>query len=145
MEAVLNSFKSSKAPGLDGLIVEVLRSSWEWVKEECLEVVHAFWSDGLLTTLAVRGVIRLIPKKGDLDFLTNWRPITMLSLIYKLTRKLIVARVKTLLEFLVDLQQIGFIRGCKILDNILAFKVGKDFVKAKKLLALVLKLDFLKA
>lgn len=44
-----------------------------------------------------------------------------------------------------DAQQIGFVRGRHILDNILAYKVGKEFSKIKKFLAFLLKLDFLKA
>lgn len=46
---------------------------------------------------------------------------------------------------LVDLEQYGFIKGHKILDNILAFNVGRDFVKAKKLRDFLLKLEFWKA
>lgn len=33
---------------------------------ECLEVICAFWSDGILTVGATRGVICLIPKFGEL-------------------------------------------------------------------------------
>lgn len=54
VEVVLCSFKVGKALGLDGLTVEVLQFSWEWVKE-CLEVIHAFWADGILTAMVARG------------------------------------------------------------------------------------------
>lgn len=91
------SFKSSKAHGLDGLTVEVLRGSWDWVKEECLQGIHAFWADRIMTACALRGVISLIPKLGDLDFLTNWCTITMLFVIYKFISKIIATRMKGLM------------------------------------------------
>lgn len=46
---------------------------------------------------------------------------------------------------LVDLQQIGFIVGRKTLDNILAFRVGREYVCWKRILAIFLMLDFQKA
>lgn len=52
----------------------------------------------------------------------------MLNLIYKLINKLIAARMKPYMEILVDLQHTGFIVGKSIFYNILAFKVGKEYV-----------------
>lgn len=49
------------------------------------------------------------------------------------------------MELLVDLQQIGFIAGRNIVDNILAFWVGKEHVTKKKLRAMCIKYDFMKA
>lgn len=46
---------------------------------------------------------------------------------------------------IVDYQQTGFIKGYHIQDNILAFKLGKEFVKRTRQLACFLKLDFVKA
>lgn len=145
VEVVVMSLKARKSPGLDGLTPKVLKCSWGWIKEELWEVVKAFWADGVLTTIDARGVIRLIPKLGELELLKNWRPITMLSLIYKILSKILATHLKPFMQFLVDLEESGFIKGRKILDNILAFKIGKDYAKFKKLLAFLLKLDFIKA
>lgn len=91
IDAIIKSFQIGKSPRLDDIIVGVLRGSLEWVKQDFVEVVCVFWIDGILTSRMLRGVIKLIPKLGDLEFLTNWRPITMLTLIYKVISKLLVA------------------------------------------------------
>lgn len=80
-----------------------------------------------------------------MDFLTNWRPITLLTLIYKILSKIIANRIKPFMELLVDPQQTGFIFGQNIMDNILAFTVGKEYVRLRKLLVILLKVNFLKA
>lgn len=69
----------------------------------------------------------------------------MLTFIYKLISKLLARHLQPFMHGLVDREQSGFIKGHKILDNILALKVGKEYIKLKKLLALVLKVDFMKA
>lgn len=69
----------------------------------------------------------------------------MLTLIYKIISKLIALRIQPLMGRLVDKEQIGFIERCHILDNILMLKIGKEFVKFKKLAAVLLKLDFMKS
>lgn len=68
IEEVIKSFKPRKSPGLDGPIVEVLRACWEWVGGLYLEVIFAFWRDGILTPGVVRGIIKLIPKEGMMLF-----------------------------------------------------------------------------
>lgn len=67
-------------------------------------VIQDFWADGILTSDAARGVIKIIPRSGSLDFLKDWRPITMLMLMYKIISKILAARLKTFLPFLVDAQ-----------------------------------------
>lgn len=98
-----------------------------------------------MTTGALRGVICLIPKRDDGEPLKNWRPITMLSLIYKVVRKLLALCLEAFMSTLVYKEQFGFIKGRWILDNIILLKIGKEFVIFKKLAALLLKLDFMKA
>lgn len=68
-----------------------------------------------------------------------------MSLLYKVINKLIANGLKHFMNKLVDLQQTRFIARRKILDNILAFHVGREFVRWKKLLIIFLMLDFQKA
>lgn len=46
---------------------------------------------------------------------------------------------------LIDPQQKGFIKGQHIQHNILAFKLGREYIKFTRQLASFLKLDFVKA
>lgn len=69
----------------------------------------------------------------------------MLSMTYKIISKLLACRIKPLIPSLVDEQQTGFVPGRSILDNLLAFRLGEDWVKITKQLVALLKLDFIKA
>lgn len=69
----------------------------------------------------------------------------MLNLVYKIISKLIANKMKLAMPQLIDSQQIGFIAGRNIVDNILTFKVAKEFAQKKKLLAILLMMDFMKA
>lgn len=94
IEDVVIRLPNSKSPGLDGIIVEVLCKCRDWLREECEEVFQHFWSDGVLTPGAIKGVIHLIPKLGELFLLHNWRPITLMTLLYKIISKLLANRMK---------------------------------------------------
>lgn len=54
-----------------------------------------------------------------------------MTLLYKIINKVLANRLKEFLGFLVDKEQFGFIVGRRILDNILAFRVSREFVKSK--------------
>lgn len=69
----------------------------------------------------------------------------MLTLTFKIINKLMANRMKKVDPFLVDKQQIGFIKGRGILDNILAFKIGQDYCKCLKILGVALMIDFARA
>ncbi|KAL3685489.1 hypothetical protein R1sor_003511 [Riccia sorocarpa] len=115
-----------KAPGLDGISANVLRLMWDDAKDLCMQMLLAFWHDQQLPTTAKRGVIKLIAKNEEKFKLTNWRPITLTWITYKLASKLIADRIKPLLPKLVSRQQTGFIPA-----------TGQE--------AIFLKLDFVKA
>ena len=50
-------------------------------------VVNAGWDRGVLPDGMVRGVVRLLFKKGDRKDLKNWRPISLLMLITSWLRR----------------------------------------------------------
>lgn len=108
-------------------------------------MVAQFWEDGIMTSKAAMGVIKLVLKGGDPRSLKNWRPLTMQTTTLKIISKIIARRFKKVIDHLVDGQQTGFIRGRSILDNILAFRVGQDFVRSKYIVVVFFMIDFMKA
>jgi len=66
-----------------------------------------------------RGVITLVPKEdSNLLSLSNWQPITLLNLDYKIASKVIAKRMEKVLRVLINPDQTGFIKGRYMGQNI---------------------------
>jgi hypothetical protein len=55
--------------------------------------------------------IKLIPKKGDLTQIKNWRPISLLSNFYKIISRAINARLRVVAPRILSRAQKGFVPG----------------------------------
>ncbi len=71
----LQGMESGKAPGIDGLPVDFYKSFWAELGVDLLQVLSDSLSKGMLPLSCRRAVITLIPKKGDLTDIKNWRPV----------------------------------------------------------------------
>ncbi|KAL3696995.1 hypothetical protein R1sor_011071 [Riccia sorocarpa] len=145
VDHIVKILPSEKAPGLDGVTAEVIREYWELIRSDCLELMLAFWQDGRLTSNMKKGAIKLIPKSEEKSKLKDWRPISLLGIMYKILSKLLAERLKGLLPGLVDGQQTGFVLGRSIFDSVLAIKLGQEWSQMSGQQSLFLKLDFVKA
>ena len=62
--------------------------------------------------------ISLIPKTMDPSTFADFRPIALCNLIYKISSKIIVNRLKVTLEQHISMEQYGFLKGQSIHDAI---------------------------
>jgi exonuclease III len=142
---VVNNLALNKSPGSDGLTTEVIRACWDFIKDDFLELVHHFWRTGQLYMELLQGIIRIIPKKLDKLRLKDWRPLTMLQVVYKIAAKILANRLSVLLPLIVSPKQSGFVPGRQILNNISIGYLMKDWAESKQIPLLFLLLDFEKA
>eukprot|EP00253_Pinus_taeda_P030806 PITA_30806 len=88
---------------------------------DCMEPDKAPGPDGFTVRLGGginSAFLALIPKeKGASDF-SRFRPISLCNSSYKLVSKIIANRLKNILPAIIPKNQGGFIKGRKILDNI---------------------------
>ncbi|MCO5588390.1 hypothetical protein L7F22_042345 [Adiantum nelumboides] len=75
------------------------------------------------------GLISLIPKGGDASTLRQWRPITLMSSVYKILARLITARLRPWLSDLIHLSQTSFVQDRSILDNVVTFYETVEWVE----------------
>jgi hypothetical protein len=89
LEQIMKILANNKAPGSDGLTSEVIRNCWEFMKTDILNILIEFWETEKLYEELLQGIIRLLPKKLDKRRINDWRPLTLLQIVYKLISKLI--------------------------------------------------------
>lgn len=115
----LKSMKNEKSPGIDGFTAEFFKYFWRDLGQYVLRSINEGYDTGALSVSLRRGVISCIPKPNKSRFyLKNWRPITLLSVIYKITSTCIANRMKCVLDELIHENQKGFIKGRFIGENI---------------------------
>lgn len=70
---------------------------------------------------SVRGLIdnTLIPSVDNPDTPNDYRPISLCNVSYKMVSKLLVNRIKPLLQKIISPEQSAFIQGRNIMDNVL--------------------------
>ena len=93
-----------------------------------------------------RGVISLIPKdENNLTTLSNWRPITLLNVDYKILAKVTAKRIEPVFPILIHPDQTGFIKGRFIGQNIRLLNDLMEFTDDQKVPGILLFIDFEKA
>ena len=89
--------------------------------------------------------ITLIPKKYKLDTFSDYRPIDLYNLVYKLITKIVTNRIKPNLSKYISKQQFGFLDERNILEAIGIAQEGFHSIKVKQLKSLALNIDLIKA
>jgi hypothetical protein len=108
-----------KAPGPDGLHAIFFKRYWSLIGEDLTdEVLNAINSgrvpDGWNNTNIV-----LIPKVDCPESISQYRPISLCNVVYKVISKVLAARLKVLLPEIISPMQSAFVPGRMITDNFL--------------------------
>ena len=115
LTTAVKSLKQNKAGGLDGFSFEFYQFFWSKIKNLYHQVLQYTITNGEFHKPAITGLITLIPKKDkDLIFLKNWRPLTMLSIDYKILAKALATRIKQVLPDIISESRSGFMEKRQI-------------------------------
>ena len=108
----LKNTKNNKSPGLDGFPAEFFKVFWNSLKHCVTKAINASFNKGLMSLSLRQCVITCLPKNGKMrENIRNWRPLSMLSVVYKLCSAAIANRIKPLLNKIIDETQCGFVQG----------------------------------
>ena len=112
--------KNEKSPGYDGFTAEFFKFFWPDMGHYILNSLNDGYRKGNLSVTQRQGVSTCIPKPNkSRHLLKNWRPISLLNVIYKIAASVIANRIKTVLDKVVHEDQKGFISRRFIGENVM--------------------------
>ncbi|CAM2096462.1 unnamed protein product [Caretta caretta] len=132
---------TNKSPGMDGLTMEFYRVFWDVLGPDLVTVWAEALQSGVLPLSCRRAVLALLPKKGDLRDLRNWRPVLLLSTDYKIVAKAISLRLRSVLGDMIHPDQTYTFPDCSIFDNLFMVRDLLELGCRDSLLFALLSLD----
>jgi hypothetical protein len=92
LDISLDKCNLKSACGTDGYSNKLIKMCWRYLRLPLFNYANCY-NTGILTTNFRSACIKLIPKKGDISLLKNWRPISLLSNMYKIISRAINLRL----------------------------------------------------
>ncbi|KAH1056166.1 hypothetical protein J1N35_034231 [Gossypium stocksii] len=108
-----------KAPGSDGFHAHFFQSQWDLVRGTVCERVQGIFTGNKIEDELNNTLIMLIPKKDCPEDFSQFQPISLCSVMYKLVIKVIANRFRVVFPKFISPEQAGFIAGRNISDNII--------------------------
>jgi hypothetical protein len=148
VDEALKQMQPLKSPGPDGFSAGFFQRSWPIVRGEVCKTVLNFLNYGIFDSSLNDTYNVLIPKIKSPVSVTDFQPISLCNIFYKIMAKMLANRLKTVLPHIISYNQSVFILGRHITDNIIvafeAFHTMATRLKGKQGF-MALKLDMSKA
>lgn len=143
----IKRMKSLKSPGPDGTPSLFYKRCWELIGGNVIKTVQDCFNSASLPPGMNHTNLVLIPKVKKPTVPSDYRPLALTNILYKVVTKILAQRLKGHLNQLVDTAQSPFIPGRLIIDNIVTSnEIIHSMSHSKSILgAFALKIDISKA
>ncbi|CAI5441711.1 unnamed protein product [Caenorhabditis angaria] len=118
IRSALSTFPNGKSAGEDKITADFLKKCTEKIIGTITKCFNQIIDQCQIPQAWKNSKTILIFKKGDRENLENYRPITILPVLYKLFTKCILRRIRRTLEEAQPIEQAGFRRSFSTLDHI---------------------------
>lgn len=115
----LFSIGDLKAPGPNGLHAIFFKRFWHLLEDDLVEEVLRAVQNEAIPVGWNDTTIVMTPKVDNPDKVTQFRPISLCNVVYKIISKMISFRLKSVLPDIISDHQSAFVPGRSITDNIL--------------------------
>lgn len=122
-------FSGDEAPGLDGFSMTFWQFLWDFVKDEVMSVFKEFHKYDNFVKSSNATFLVLIPKKGGVEDLRDFKPISLVSGLYKWLTKVLTNRLKNV-GGVDDIDDLALDFGCKegnVPSSYLGLPLGSSF------------------
>ena len=118
IKAALKDLKNGKAPGEDGIPIEAIKEGGDELLTVIANMFNKCLEESRIPDSWNNAVVIVLHKKGDITKLGNYRPISLLSQLYKLFTKIITKRLTNRMDFYQPVEQAGFRSGYGTNDHL---------------------------
>ena len=115
----LHQIHLTKSPGPDSMLAIFFQRYWNIVGRDITNMVLNVLNFNLPMTEINKTNIALIPKTNHLARMTEFRPISLCNVTYKLISKVLANRLKAILPYVIAENQSAFTADRLITDNVL--------------------------
>ncbi|KAK9170624.1 hypothetical protein Syun_002764 [Stephania yunnanensis] len=133
LESALMDCGGSKALGPDGFTLQFFIENWDLFREDLMVVMVDFYHKGIMNAIVNETYICLIPKKENSYKVSDFRPISLVSSLYKIIAKVLAKRLRNVLQFTFSESKLAFVQGRQILDAVfVANEMVEDYRRRNK-------------
>ena len=137
--------KLDKSPGLDGIPIQFYHTFWHILGSFLIKIYNeSFQLEKLCNSQGIL-VLSLLHKKGDVNLLKSYRPISLTNVDYRILGQVIANRLHKVLPTLISPDQAGYAKGRYIGNNIRAIEVLILYAEKENVNRIICFLDFQKA
>jgi hypothetical protein len=109
--------KSDTAPGPDGFPVLFFKRFWPCINLGLLHIINDFMLGRIDMSRLNFAILTLIPKVPGADLVSQFRPIALINVIFKVISKAFAYRLDPIAHKTINLNQIAFIKGRNLLEG----------------------------
>lgn len=112
----------NKAVGPDGFSAGIIQENWTHFGPSILCEVQNFFETGQMPSCIARSNLVLIPKKEEAVLVSDFRPISVCNVLYKLISKILTLRLKPYIGMCISRAQSAFLPGWEISENVILLR-----------------------
>ncbi|XP_019432100.1 PREDICTED: uncharacterized protein LOC109339150 [Lupinus angustifolius] len=139
------SFATNKSPSPDGFNFKFYQEFWDTIKEDICLFMKEFQVNSKLPKGLKSSFIAFIPKIGNPSKIQDYRPISLVSSLYKIVAKVLAERLKSVMNSIISPAQSAFLGGHNILDAPIILNEVIHSAKKSSEGCFIMKVDFQKA
>lgn len=132
MEVALKQMHPTKALRADGMSAIFVQKYWDVVGNDIICMVLNMLNSNMSIANINGTNITLISKINNLSKMTEFRPISLSNVVYKLVSKVLATRLKNILPQIISKNQNAFLSERLITDNVLVAFEMMHYLEHKK-------------
>ena len=106
LKLAIQQIENDKSPGIDGIPIEFYKKFYQILEIYLLPLYNNLvFIEQKITKTMNQAITTLIPKKGNLELIKYWRPISLLCVECKILTKILANRLKKILPNVISEEQ----------------------------------------